>query len=54
MPLAEFIDETMHVVGTDAEKKLVERAKSLRNNTPGGAASANDLAMLWPAVQLRP
>jgi uncharacterized oxidoreductase len=34
MPLAEFIDETMDVLGTDANEVLVERAKPLRNN-PG-------------------
>ena len=34
MPLAEFIEETMRVLGTDAEEVLVERAKPLRNN-PG-------------------
>src|SRR6185295_2271941 len=32
MPLAEFIDETMRVLGTDAAEVLVERAKPLRNN----------------------
>jgi uncharacterized oxidoreductase len=32
MPLAEFIEETMRVLGTDAEEVLVERAKPLRNN----------------------
>ena len=31
MPLAEFIEETMRVLGTDAEV-LVERAKQLRNS----------------------
>ena len=34
MPLAEFIDETIDVLGTDANEILVERAKPLRNN-PG-------------------
>ena len=34
MPLAEFIKETMGVLGTDAQEVLVERAKPLRNN-PG-------------------
>jgi len=34
MPLKEFIDETIKVLGTDAEEILVERAKPLRNN-PG-------------------
>ncbi len=32
MPLAEFITETIKVLGTDAEEVLVERAKPLRNN----------------------
>jgi uncharacterized oxidoreductase len=34
MPLREFIDETIAVLGTDAEEVLVERAKPLRAN-PG-------------------
>src|SRR5262245_1671657 len=39
MPLAEFIAETMQVLGTDADEVLVERAKPLRNNVgPGEAA----------------
>jgi uncharacterized oxidoreductase len=39
MPLAEFIDETMRILGTDAEEVLVELAKPLRNNAgPGEAA----------------
>jgi NAD(P)-dependent dehydrogenase (short-subunit alcohol dehydrogenase family) len=32
MPLAEFIEETINVLRTDAEEVLVERAKQLRNN----------------------
>ncbi len=32
MPLAEFIAETIKVIGTNAEEVLVERAKPLRNN----------------------
>jgi len=32
LPLAEFIEETMRVLGTDADEVLVERAKPLRNN----------------------
>jgi uncharacterized oxidoreductase len=32
MPLQEFIDETIQVLGTDADEVLVERAKQLRNN----------------------
>jgi uncharacterized oxidoreductase len=34
MPLVEFIEETIGVLGTDAQEVLVERAKPLRNN-PG-------------------
>jgi len=42
MPLAEFIEETMRVLGTDAEEVLVERAKPLRNNAgPRDAAFVN-------------
>jgi uncharacterized oxidoreductase len=32
MPLAEFIEETMRVLGTDADEVLVERAKPLRSS----------------------
>src|ERR1700719_2910059 len=39
MPLAEFIEETISVLGTDAHEVLVERAKPLRNN-PGPNESA--------------
>ena len=42
MPLAEFIDETMRVLGTDAEEVLVERAKPLRNN-----AGPNEAAFVY-------
>jgi len=39
MPLSEFIEETMRVLGTGAEEVLVERAKPLRNATgPNEAA----------------
>ena len=39
MPLAEFIEETVQVLGTGGEEVLVERAKPLRNNAgPGEAA----------------
>jgi uncharacterized oxidoreductase len=42
MPLADFIDETMRALGTDAEEVLVERAKPLRNNAgPNEAAFVN-------------
>ena len=34
MPLQEFMDETMAVLGTDADEVLTERVKMLRNN-PG-------------------
>jgi len=34
MPLKEFIEQTMRVLGTDAEEILVEQAKPFRNN-PG-------------------
>jgi uncharacterized oxidoreductase len=51
MPLREFIDETIKVLGTDGEEILVERAKPMRNN-PGPNEGAfvtqfNDL-MLQP------
>ena len=39
MPLAEFIDETIKVLGTASEEVLVERARPLRNN-PGPAEGA--------------
>src|SRR6266404_8849768 len=39
MPLPEFIEETMRVLGTDAQEILVERVKPLRNNAgPNEAA----------------
>jgi len=39
MPLKEFIEETIKVLGTDAEEILVENAKPFRNN-PGPNESA--------------
>jgi uncharacterized oxidoreductase len=39
MPLKDFIEETMKVLGTDAEEILVEQAKPFRNN-PGSNESA--------------
>ena len=39
MPLKNFIEETMKVLGTDAEEVLVEQAKPSRNN-PGPNESA--------------
>src|SRR3984893_17476703 len=53
MPLAEFIEETIQVLGTDAQEVLVERAKPLRNN-PGPDEGAfvmdfNDLMVQPPA-----
>jgi uncharacterized oxidoreductase len=53
MPLSEFIEETIKVLGTDAQEILVERAKPLRNN-PGpneGAliAQFNDMMLQPPA-----
>jgi uncharacterized oxidoreductase len=52
MPLAEFIAETIKLLGTDAEEILVERVKPLRNN-PGPNEAAfvtqfNDRLMLQP------
>lgn len=53
MPLAEFIEETIRVLGTDVNEVLVERAKPLRNN-PGPNEGAfvtefNDLMVQAPA-----
>ena len=42
MPLQEFIDETMKVLGTDSDEVLVERVKMLRNNVgPNESAFVN-------------
>jgi uncharacterized oxidoreductase len=53
MPLAEFIDETIKVLATDAEEVLVERAKPMRNNV-GPAEGAfvrqfNDMMLQPPS-----
>lgn len=55
MPLAQFIEETMKLLGTDAEEILVERVKMLRNN-PGPNEFAfvtqfNDMIAHPPAQQ---
>ena len=52
MPLKEFIEETMKVLGADAEEILVEQAKGFRNN-PGPNESAlvtqfNDMMIAAP------
>ena len=39
MPLKEFIEGTIKVLGTDADEVLVEQAKPFRNN-PGPNESA--------------
>jgi uncharacterized oxidoreductase len=39
MPLKDFIEETVKVLGTDAKEILVEQAKPFRNN-PGPSESA--------------
>jgi len=42
MPLQEFIDETMKLLGTDSDEVLVERVKMLRNNVgPNEAVFVN-------------
>jgi uncharacterized oxidoreductase len=44
MPLKEYIDETIALLGTDAEEILVEKVKPLRNNVgPNEAAFVNQL-----------
>jgi uncharacterized oxidoreductase len=53
MPLADFIEETIRVLGTDVHEVLVERAKPLRSN-PGPNEGAfvtefNDLMAQAPA-----
>jgi len=50
MPLAEFIDETIKVLGTASEEVLVERAKPLRDSAgPSEGALFNDM-MARPAA----
>jgi uncharacterized oxidoreductase len=53
MPLAEFIEETIKVLGTNAEEVLVERAKPLRNSVgPDEGAFVtqfNDMMLQPPA-----
>ena len=53
MPLAEFIGETIKILGTDAEEVLVERAKLMRNNVgPNEGAFVtqfNDMMLQAPA-----
>ena len=53
MPLEAFIEETIKVLGTDAEEILVEQAKPFRNN-PGPNESGlvtqfNDMMMAGSA-----
>ena len=44
MPLKEFIDETIEVLGTDTDEVLVERVKPMRNNPgPNEAAFVNQM-----------
>ncbi len=57
MPLSEFIEETIKVLGTDAQEVLVERAKALRNN-PGPNEGVlltqfNDMMLQPPAYPMR-
>jgi|GEM_PF-3862800 len=53
VPLAEFIEETINVLGTEAHEILVERAKPPRNNSgPNEGAFVkefNDLMAQAPA-----
>jgi hypothetical protein len=57
MPLKEFIEETIKVLGTDAEEILVEQAKPFRNN-PGPNEGAlvtqfNDMMVAVPSWEMR-
>ena len=48
MPLDQFINETLNVLGTDADEILVERAKPLRDNPgPQEHALVNGLNQQW-------
>lgn len=49
MPLNEFIDETMKILGTNADEVLVERVKKLRSNPgPGEAGFVNQFNDMMP------
>ena len=51
MPLDQFIDETLDVLGTDADEILVETAKSQRANPgPDEHAQVNGLNQQWQKV----
>jgi uncharacterized oxidoreductase len=46
MPLADFIDETLRVLGTDADEVLTERVGFLRRGAgPNDAAATHELNM---------
>ena len=52
MPLADFIEETMRVLGTDTDEVLVERARPLRNNAgPNEAAFVTEFNDMFPNPQ---
>lgn len=51
MPLAPFIEQTMHELGTDAEEALVEVARPLRNNVgPNEAAFVTQFNDMFAGV----
>ena len=51
MPLREFIDQTVKILGTDAEEILVERAKPMRNNVgPNEGAFVTQFKRFHPAT----